>query len=208
MDRPRSSRSLGRGQTSGNASAASSGVARWHSRGRRRLPAAPCHAGAMTSRRAFAIALLAARAGALATPAIAARTPVVAALPRATSARIAMSRIEWWYVTGALDAAARTWGFQITFFRVRDRLRAAPTPAVSRRASWCSPMPPSPISRARRLRHDQRIARSGFGIAEAPSATPTCVAARLAPGAAARDASRYRARAGERAAPASPSTSR
>jgi predicted secreted hydrolase len=71
----------------------------------------------MTSRRAFAIALLAARAGTLATSA--------SGIANASALRFPIdygahrdSRVEWWYLTGALDAAARTWGFQITFFRV------------------------------------------------------------------------------------------
>ena len=49
----------------------------------------------------------------------------------------------------------------------RDRHRRRARRAASRRASCCSRTPPSPTSRQRRLRHDQRIARSGFGIAEA-----------------------------------------
>jgi predicted secreted hydrolase len=78
------------------------------------------------------------------------------------------SRIEWWYVTGALETASRLWGFQITFFRAATGI----TKAVSSRFA------PNQIVFAhaavtdlekQRLRHDQRIARTGFGIAEASS---------------------------------------
>ncbi len=77
------------------------------------------------------------------------------------------TRIEWWYVTGALDAAGLTHGFQLTFFRSRTALadhahpsRFAATQLVFAHAAVTD-------MRARRLRHDQRIARAGFGVAEA-----------------------------------------
>ena len=63
----------------------------------------------------------------------------------------------------------------------------APRPALpnairagSRRTSSCSRTPRSPISTQRRLRHDERIARSGFGIAEAARRRHRRRAARLA----------------------------
>ena len=78
------------------------------------------------------------------------------------------TRTEWWYVTGTLQAGAKLWGFQVTFFRA---------------ATGLAPNLPSRFSAAQllfahaavtdleqgRLRHDQRIARSGFGIAQAQS---------------------------------------
>jgi predicted secreted hydrolase len=76
------------------------------------------------------------------------------------------TRTEWWYLTGSLDAAARRWGFQVTFFRAATGIAGA---AGSR-------FEPSQLLFAhaaltdlehKRLRHDQRIARSGFGIARA-----------------------------------------
>ena len=78
----------------------------------------------------------------------------------------AASRTEWWYVTGQLQAGARLWGFQITFFRTSTDLqddrasRFAATELVFAHAALTD-------LEQRRLRHDQRIARSGFGIAQA-----------------------------------------
>ncbi len=76
------------------------------------------------------------------------------------------TRIEWWYATGALQAATRRYGFQITFFRAatgiaeRHPSRFAANQLVFAHAAL------SDLDQ-RRLRHDERIARSGFGIAEA-----------------------------------------
>ncbi len=57
-------------------------------------------------------------------------------------------RIEWWYVTGQLDAASGPIGFQVTFFRVRNPGATNPTRAASARARSCSPTPRYPIPRA------------------------------------------------------------
>jgi predicted secreted hydrolase len=76
------------------------------------------------------------------------------------------SRNEWWYVTGSLQAGARLWGFQVTFFRSTTGIqpdhasRFAATELVFAHAALTD-------LAAQRLRHDQRIARSGFGIAQA-----------------------------------------
>ena len=124
----------------------------------------------MHPRRAFVLALLAPRL------AIAAGTPPVDEpllhFPADFGAHPG-SRIEWWYLTGALEsgagaaAAQRTWGFQITFFRAAtgiggnaDGGRFAATQIVFAHAAVTD-------LAAGRLRHDQRIARAGFGIAEA-----------------------------------------
>ncbi len=76
-------------------------------------------------------------------------------------------RTEWWYVTGWLhDEAGREFGIQITFFRNRPRLqesnssRFAPTQLLFAHAAVADPA-------HGRLRHDQRAARAGFGLAEA-----------------------------------------
>jgi predicted secreted hydrolase len=75
-------------------------------------------------------------------------------------------RTEWWYVTGWLETEAQPLGFQVTFFRTRPHpgsgnpSRFDPRDililhaAVSERAYG-------------RLRHVQRGARAGFGLAEA-----------------------------------------
>ncbi len=76
-------------------------------------------------------------------------------------------RLEWWYVTGWLDDAGERRapsGFQVTFFRVRTGLgednpsRFAPRQVLFAHAAIADP--------ARgRLRHAQRSAREGFGLA-------------------------------------------
>ena len=76
------------------------------------------------------------------------------------------ARTEWWYVTGSLLSGARLWGFQVTFFRsstgivVSAGSRFAPSQLLFAHAALTD-------LQAGRLRHDQRIARAGFGIADA-----------------------------------------
>lgn len=74
---------------------------------------------------------------------------------------------EWWYVTGWLsDASGRPYGFQVTFFRHRttgsdnNPSRFAPRQILFAHAALSDP-------RQGRLLHDQRVARAGFGLAEA-----------------------------------------
>ncbi len=73
-------------------------------------------------------------------------------------------RTEWWYVTGALAAGGQDWGFQITFFRTRVegtqamRSRFAAKQLVFAHAALTDVA-------GKKLLHDQRIARDGFGIA-------------------------------------------
>ena len=76
------------------------------------------------------------------------------------------SRTEWWYATGALESDARLWGFQITFFRVTTKV---PPEHPSRFAASQLVFAHAALTdlEQKRLRHDERIARSGFGIAEA-----------------------------------------
>ena len=76
------------------------------------------------------------------------------------------TRIEWWYITGTLQAADTTHGFQITFFR--SRTDVSPT-HPSRFAASQLIFAHAAVSDMKqgRLRHDQRIARAGFGIAKA-----------------------------------------
>ena len=67
-------------------------------------------------------------------------------------------RIEWWYVTGQLATDAGPMGFQVTFFRVRNReaegqaSRFAPAQLLFAHAAVSDP-------RQGRLLHDQRAAR-------------------------------------------------
>jgi len=76
-------------------------------------------------------------------------------------------RLEWWYVTGWVqDEGQRRQGFQVTFFRVRTGLeegnpsRFAPTQVVFAHAALAEPQ-------LGRLRHAERSARAGFGLAYA-----------------------------------------
>ena len=76
------------------------------------------------------------------------------------------TRTEWWYVTGALQAAGQLYGFQITFFRSRTGI---PDSHPSRFAASQLVFAHAAVSDLKqgRLRHDQRIARAGFGVAQA-----------------------------------------
>jgi predicted secreted hydrolase len=76
-------------------------------------------------------------------------------------------KLEWWYVTGWLDgadASTRPRGFQVTFFRVRTGLgeenpsHFAPRQVLFAHAALADPGDGM-------LRHAQRTARAGFGLA-------------------------------------------
>jgi predicted secreted hydrolase len=76
-------------------------------------------------------------------------------------------RTEWWYITGHARTGDREFGFQVTFFRSRVdgtqsmRSRFAAKQLVFAHAALTD-------LQGRKLWHGQRIAREGFGIAEAP----------------------------------------
>lgn len=101
--------------------------------------------------------------------------------------------IEWWYITGALwltgetsgATAARTatpparpepvegpatqapdFGFQLTFFRVRTPVRPDHPSRFAAKQLLMAHLALTDL-KAGRLRHDQRLARAGFGLAEA-----------------------------------------
>jgi predicted secreted hydrolase len=86
------------------------------------------------------------------------------------------SRIEWWYITGELHAGAAstasqdapTHGFQITFFRSRTDVAADQPSRFAAKQLLFAHAALSDL-KAGRLLHDQRIARTGFGIAQAGS---------------------------------------
>ena len=76
-------------------------------------------------------------------------------------------RTEWWYVTGTVNTEkGEQLGFQITFFRTRPRVDAKnPSKFVPRQILFAhTAISDSSVGK---LLHDQRSARSGFGIAEA-----------------------------------------
>lgn len=79
-------------------------------------------------------------------------------------------RTEWWYVTGQASAGsgegARVFGFQLTFFRTRvDETQAMQSAFAARQLIFAH----AAITdlEGRKLWHNQRIAREGFGVAEA-----------------------------------------
>ena len=78
-------------------------------------------------------------------------------------------RTEWWYLTGQArtgPAPGRPWGFQITFFRSRvDATRELQSAFAARQLIFAHAAL-TDLQGGRQL-HDQRIARTGFGIAQA-----------------------------------------
>jgi predicted secreted hydrolase len=73
-------------------------------------------------------------------------------------------RTEWWYVTGQAQAGARSFGFQVTFFRTRvDATQRMQSNFAARQLVFAH----AAITDVEggKLWHDQRIAREGFGIA-------------------------------------------
>ena len=131
----------------------------------------------MLSRRAILAATLATSAGAtIATevgPSPAASAPGPLRFPVDFGSH-PDSRIEWWYLTGALAAADRSWGFQITFFRAATGIEGAAESRFAARQLLFAHAAVTDLA-ARRLRHDQRIARSGLGIADAAVRETTIV---------------------------------
>ena len=78
-------------------------------------------------------------------------------------------RTEWWYATGWLAApgeAAPRFGFQVTFFRSRTEVVPDHPSRFAARQLVFAHAALTDLA-ARRLRHDQRIARAGFEVAEA-----------------------------------------
>ena len=75
-------------------------------------------------------------------------------------------RTEWWYATGSLRHDQDTWGFQVTFFRVSTGLHATPPSRFDASQLLFAHAAVTDLQHGR-LRHDQRIARAGFGIAQA-----------------------------------------
>ena len=76
--------------------------------------------------------------------------------------------IEWWYITGHLraDAGGREFGFQLTFFRSRVPTTQSMTSAFAAKQLLFAHAAVTDVA-GRQLHHDQRIAREGFGLAQA-----------------------------------------
>ena len=77
-------------------------------------------------------------------------------------------RTEWWYITGhaATSGDAREFGFQVTFFRSRVDGTQSMASAFAAKQLVFAHAAVTDLA-GRRLLHDQRIAREGFGIASA-----------------------------------------
>ena len=73
-------------------------------------------------------------------------------------------RTEWWYITGAAASQGREFGFQLTFFRSRvDAAQGLQSKFAARQLVFAHAAVTD--VQGKRLRHDQRIAREGFGVA-------------------------------------------
>ena len=83
-------------------------------------------------------------------------------------------RTEWWYITGWLeDPNGKPLGFQVTFFRTRPNLdQSNPSAFAAKQILFAHAALSDPA--IGHLLHDQRAARSGFGLAQA-STTDTDV---------------------------------
>jgi predicted secreted hydrolase len=76
-------------------------------------------------------------------------------------------RTEWWYITGhATTPAGRTFGFQVTFFRSRVDATQQLRSAFAAKQLVFAHAAVTDLE-AGALRHDQRIARAGQGVASA-----------------------------------------
>ena len=75
-------------------------------------------------------------------------------------------RTEWWYITGHVQAQGQPWGFQLTFFRSRVDATQGLQSAFAAKQLLFAHAAITDV-KGQRLRHDQRIARAGFGVAQA-----------------------------------------
>ncbi len=75
---------------------------------------------------------------------------------------------EWWYITGHAKAegSGREFGFQVTFFRKRVAATQGMNSAFAAKQLVLAHVALTDLQ-GRQLLHDQRIAREGFGVAEA-----------------------------------------
>ncbi|MBC5782371.1 carotenoid 1,2-hydratase [Ramlibacter sp. USB13] len=112
------------------------------------------------------------------------RRPLLAALPALALARAAWAlpprrmafpgdhgahpdlRTEWWYITGQAQSGGRTFGFQVTFFRSRVDATQQMQSRFAAKQLLFAHAAVTDVQGAKLL-HDQRIARAGFGIADA-----------------------------------------
>ena len=123
------------------------------------LPLPPGRFALCTRRQWLALALGAGTANALALPV---RT---LQFPRDHGSHPAL-HTEWWYLTGHVQAEGRLWGFQVSIFRSRVDATQGMQSAFAARQLLFAHAALTDIQ-GQRLHHDQRIARAGFGVAQA-----------------------------------------
>ncbi|MFL9668079.1 lipocalin-like domain-containing protein [Variovorax sp. AB1(2024)] len=117
----------------------------------------------LLSRRALLLAALSAAPAAWALP------PRTLQFPRDFGSHPDL-HTEWWYITGhAKTAAGREFGFQVTFFRSRVEATQGMRSAFAAKNLVFAHAAVTDLE-GRVLLHDQRIARAGFGVAEASEA--------------------------------------
>ncbi len=77
-------------------------------------------------------------------------------------------RTEWWYITGSLsgDTPAQGYGFQLTFFRSRVAATQGMRSAFAAKQLLFAHAAVTDVA-GKKLWHDQRLARAGFGVAQA-----------------------------------------
>lgn len=78
-------------------------------------------------------------------------------------------RTEWWYITGQATSGQRVFGFQLTFFRSRVESTQGMTSKFAARQLLFAHAAITDVA-GKKLWHDQRIARDGFGVALASEA--------------------------------------
>ena len=103
--------------------------------------------------------------------------------------------IEWWYVTGALQAKQRQFGFQLTFFRSRVTSTQAMTSRFAAKQLIFAHAAVTDVA-GKRLWHDQRIARaSGAAQLDLAFASETDTHVRLSDWSLSRQDTLYQAQA-------------
>ena len=78
-------------------------------------------------------------------------------------------KTEWWYVTGHCTSGGREFGFQLTFFRSRVESTQAMASKFAAKQLMFAHAAVTDVQ-GKKLLHDQRIARDGFGVAASSQA--------------------------------------
>jgi predicted secreted hydrolase len=103
--------------------------------------------------------------------------------------------IEWWYLTGRVQAAQREFGFQLTFFRSRVSLTQGMRSSFAAKQLIFAHAAVTDVA-GKRLLHDQRIARaSGNAQVDLASASEVDTAVQLGDWSLQRDGNSYQAKA-------------